>query len=83
MILTPESLALKQLLGTIQENPAVDATQKDPLINQGLQDWQYIGIIILAVCVIAGFGFFSRRIEYAILFALSLSLVLIVFFLSV
>jgi hypothetical protein len=51
-------------------------------MDRGLQDWQYIGIVAFAVGAIAIVGFLSRRIEYALLFALTLSVVLIVFFLT-
>ena len=59
---------------TIQETPA---PVKDPLIAQNLQKEQYIGIIGLAIALIAAVGFFSRRVEYAIAFALFLSVILI------
>lgn len=75
--------APEQSVGTTQENQSFGTTQKDPLVDQGLQNWQYIGIVTLAVGAIAIVGFFSRRIEYALLFALVLSVVLIVFFLTV
>lgn len=64
----------------VQETPAPG---KDPLIAQGLQKEQYIGIIGLAIALIAAVGFFSRRIEYAIGFAIILSAILIAFFLFI
>ena len=67
----------------IQESPPPNITQKDPLIDKDLQVWQYSGIVILAVGAIAAVGFFSRRVEYALLFAITLSIVLIVFFITV
>src|SRR3712207_5425270 len=54
---------------TIQETPVPATTQNDPLIAKGLQREQYIGIFILAIGLIAAVGFFSRRVEYALLFA--------------
>ncbi|MBC1224658.1 hypothetical protein GNF10_31910 [Nostoc sp. UCD121] len=65
---------------TIQETPAPG---QDPLIAHGLQKEQYAGIIGLAIALIAAVGFFSRRVEYAIAFALFLSVILIALFLLV
>lgn len=55
----------------------------DSLIAKGWQKEQYIGIAILLVGLITIIGFFSRRFEYALIFALTLSVILIVFFLTV
>jgi len=66
----------------IQETPAAE-NNKDPLIAQGLQKEQYVGIIGLAIALVAAVGFFSRRIEYAIMFAIALSAVIITFFLFI
>lgn len=74
--------APEQSVGTTQENPSVGTTQKDPLIDRGLQVGQYIGIVALAVGAIVVVKVFSPRVEHAILFALSLSVVLIIFFLT-
>ncbi|MBD2515885.1 hypothetical protein H6G93_12830 [Nostoc sp. FACHB-973] len=65
---------------TIQETPA---PSQDPLIARGLQKEQYAGIIGLAIAVIAAVGFFSRRVEYAIGFAVFLSAILIALFLFI
>ncbi|MHC5728319.1 MAG: hypothetical protein ACYTXY_30235 [Nostoc sp.] len=54
---------------------------KDPLIAQDLQKEQYIGIIGLAIALVAAVGFFSRRVEYAIGLAVILSVSLIALFL--
>ncbi|MEH2291922.1 hypothetical protein [Nostoc sp.] len=62
----------------VQETPAPG---KDPLIAQGLQKEQYIGIIGLAIALVAAVGFFSRRVEYAIGLAVILSASLIALFL--
>ncbi|MEI1374628.1 hypothetical protein PQG02_28960 [Nostoc sp. UHCC 0926] len=62
----------------IQETPAPG---NDPLIARGLQKEQYVGIIGLAIALIAAVGFFSRRVEYAIAFAVILSIALIAFLL--
>ncbi|MFN6474247.1 MAG: hypothetical protein RMY36_031835 [Nostoc sp. SerVER01] len=66
----------------IQEAPA-PGINKDPLIARNLQKEQYVGIIGLAIALIAAVGFFSRRVEYAIVFAIVLSAILIAFFLFV
>lgn len=58
-------------------------TSQDPLIAKGWQREQYIGMSILLITLIAAVGFFSRRLEYALIFAFALSLVLIVFLLTV
>jgi hypothetical protein len=63
---------------TIQENPSLS---KDSLIAHGLQKEQYIGVIALVIALITAVGFFSRRVEYAILVALFLSAFLISLFL--
>jgi hypothetical protein len=62
----------------IQENPS---SGTDLLIAHGLQKEQYIGIIALVIALITAVGFFSRRVEYAILVALFLSAFLISLFL--
>ncbi|MBS9386168.1 MAG: hypothetical protein HEQ24_18870 [Dolichospermum sp. BR01] len=62
----------------IQENPS---SGTDSLIAHGLQKGQYIGIIALVIALITAVGFFSRRVEYAILVALFLSAFLISLFL--
>ncbi|MEH2298023.1 hypothetical protein [Nostoc sp.] len=64
----------------IQETPAPG---NDPLIARGLQKEQYIGIIGLAIALITAVGFFSRRVEYAIAFAVILSIALIAFLLLI
>lgn len=66
----------------IQETPLPEK-QQDPLIAHGLQQEQYVGIIGLAIALIAAVGLLSRRIEYAIIMALILSAILIAFFLFI
>ncbi|MEA5504163.1 hypothetical protein VB735_13775 [Halotia wernerae UHCC 0503] len=66
----------------IQESPPPGKNQ-DPLIAHNLQKEQYVGIIGLAIALIAAVGFLSRRVEYAIMFAVILSAVLIAFFLLI
>ncbi|MBD2168997.1 hypothetical protein H6G04_31990 [Calothrix membranacea FACHB-236] len=77
----------------LQEIPASDlpttaiqetsTPQQDPLIARGLQKEQYVAIGILAIILVAAVGFFSRRVEYAIMFAFALSIVFIAFILLI
>ncbi|MBD2592919.1 hypothetical protein H6G74_01080 [Nostoc spongiaeforme FACHB-130] len=67
---------------SIQETPPPGINQ-DPLIAKNLQKGQYVGILGLAIALVAAVGFFSRRVEYAIMFAIALSAVLITFFLFI
>ncbi|BAY21359.1 hypothetical protein NIES2100_11110 [Calothrix sp. NIES-2100] len=64
----------------IEETPAPG---KDPLIARGLQKEQYVAISVLAIILVAAVGFFSRRVEYAIMFAFALSIVFIAFVLLI
>ncbi|MDF5710145.1 MAG: hypothetical protein PUP90_21370 [Nostoc sp. S4] len=66
----------------IQETPP-PGTNRDPLIAHSLQKEQYVGIIGLAIALVAAVGFFSRRVEYAIVFAIILSGIMIAFFIFV
>lgn len=79
---TQELLAASAIVGAIQENPPLDPTRKDPMIAWNLEIWQYVGLIALSLAAIALVGFFSRKAEYAIMTAATLSLILIVFFLT-
>lgn len=69
-----------RMLGIVQAGLAVDTPKRDPLIARNLEAWQYIGIIGLAVGLIVLVRIFSPRVEHAILFAIFLSVILIVFF---
>lgn len=82
MILPTQALlALVRLIGAIQENQSLDPPGlKDPMVAHGLQTWQYFGTVALAVFLVAAVGFFSRKVEYAVYFAIFLSIVLIAFF---
>jgi hypothetical protein len=67
---------------SIQATP-IPGKNQDPLIAHNLQKEQYVGIIGLAIALVTAVGFFSRRFEYAIVFALMLSAIVIAFFLLV
>ena len=73
-----KQISLKK--NNLEENPS---QPDDSLIAKGWQKEQYIGIAILLVGLITIIGFFSRRFEYALIFALTLSVILIVVFLTV
>ena len=77
-LFTQDLSGLESPANTIQENPS---SGTDSLIAHGLEKEQYIGMIILVIALIAAIGFFSRRVEYAILVALFLSAFLITLFL--
>lgn len=79
----PISFNSHYLAQTIPETPLPNNQQQDPLIAKNLQKEQYIGIFSLAIVLIAAVGIISRRVEYAILFAIALSFVLIAFFLFI
>ncbi|WGV23176.1 hypothetical protein [Halotia branconii] len=80
---TSKFLVSQRSPDTIEEIPASKETPPDPLIAKRLQRGQYVGVVILAVGLIAAVGYLSRRFEYALLFAFALSIVLIVFFLTI
>lgn len=67
---------------TIQET-LPPGTNQDPLIAHSLQKEQYVGIMGLAIALVAAVGFFSRRVEYAIIFAIVLSGMIIAFLLFI
>ncbi|MBD2691310.1 hypothetical protein [Anabaena catenula] len=83
MNLTPKYLPIKTKNIQVQETPAQGSPPQDSLIDRGLQKEQYVGISILLLGLIAVVGFLNRRFEYALIFALTLSIILIVFFLNV
>lgn len=83
MNLTPKYLPIKTKNIQVQETPAQSSPPQDSLIARGLQREQYVGISILLLGLIAVVGFLNRRFEYALIFALTLSVILIVFFLNV
>ncbi|BAY37897.1 hypothetical protein NIES2111_22380 [Nostoc sp. NIES-2111] len=80
----------------VQETPPPGSIQ-DTLIARGLQKEQYVGIIGVAIpslrdatrtvssdnAPVATVGFFSCRFEYALMFAIALSAILIAVFLLV
>lgn len=74
---------IDSLLGRMQANLlVVDQTTKDPLITRKLEAWQYASIIALAVSLVVLIRVISPRLEHAILFAVFLSIALIIFFVT-
>lgn len=74
---------INSLLGRMQANLlVVDQTTKDPLITRKLEAWQYASIIALAVSLVVLIRVISPRLEHAILFAVFLSIALIIFFVT-
>jgi hypothetical protein len=61
----------------LQEKPSVEPVPKDPLIAWNLDRVIYIGVFLLAISILVAVGLLSRRFEYALLFALVLSALLI------
>jgi flagellar biosynthesis/type III secretory pathway M-ring protein FliF/YscJ len=72
----------RRTINTSQEIPNNQQTN-DPMIAKQLQKEQYVGIGMLVIALVVVVGFFSRRVEYALIFAAVLSLILIFLFLSV
>jgi uncharacterized membrane protein YkgB len=60
-----------------------EQNNQDSLIAKTWQKEQYLGISILLIGIIIIIGFFSRRFEYALIFALTLSILLMVLFLAI
>jgi hypothetical protein len=61
----------------LQENPAVDPPEKDPLIAKGEEHIVYFGVLLLAVGIVTVIGILSRRLDYALIFGFLLSAVII------
>lgn len=68
---------LKPKANALQANPAVDLPQEDPLIAQGEEPIVYLGVFLLAISLTIVVGLLSRRLDYAIIFSLLLSVVII------
>ncbi|MEA5616682.1 hypothetical protein VB711_02340 [Cronbergia sp. UHCC 0137] len=80
------SLFTQKLLpknNNFQKNSTEPTDPPNTLINRNWQKEDYIGLSILLFSLIAAISFFSRRFEYALIFALTLSIILIAFFLTV
>jgi hypothetical protein len=65
------------LLSPILQTPAPTPTLNNNLINSGTQDIVYIGVFILAITLVIVIGVINKKIEYALVFASILSVILI------
>lgn len=66
-------------LFALQAVRAQSNSQSDPLISKGGDIALYVGLFLLIIAIGCVIGIISRRLEYALLFALTLSAVFIVF----
>jgi hypothetical protein len=72
-----------QKLELIAQETTPNNHPQNGLIAKNLQQEQYIGIAILLISLVAVIGFISRQLEYALVFALCVSLIFIVIFLGI
>ncbi|MCA2640567.1 MULTISPECIES: hypothetical protein [unclassified Microcystis] len=68
------------LSSTILQTPTPTPTLNNNLVNSGTQDLVYIGVFLLAISLVIVIGIFSKKIEYALIFAATLTVILIAFF---
>ncbi|MCA2622166.1 MULTISPECIES: hypothetical protein [unclassified Microcystis] len=68
------------LSSTILQTPTPTPTLNNNLVNSGTQDLVYIGVFLLAITLVIVIGIFSKKIEYALIFAATLTVILIAFF---
>lgn len=69
---------MKQLVEIIGRSSITD--QDNPLIAHSLQKQQYIGIIVIILALITIVGLLNRKFEYAIIFSILLSVVMVAWF---
>ena len=60
---------------------SISADTHDPLIASDWQNLLHIVLLLMAVAIIIAIGYFSKKVEYAILFGLFVSAILFVFLL--
>ncbi|TRU47860.1 MAG: hypothetical protein EWV91_10230 [Microcystis aeruginosa Ma_QC_Ca_00000000_S207] len=68
------------LSSTILQTPTPTPTLNNNLVNSGTQYLVYIGVFLLAISLVIVIGIFSKKIEYALIFAATLTVILIAFF---
>jgi dipeptide/tripeptide permease len=68
------------LSSTILQTPTPTPTLNNNLVNSGSQNLVYIGVFLLAISLVIVIGIFSKKIEYALIFAATLTVILIAFF---
>ncbi len=79
---TPHS-ASTLIAATLEDpvNPYHSQTSdNDPLVAHGWQNASYVGVLVLAICLIVVVRVFSKTLDNAIIFALVLTLVAIAAF---
>jgi hypothetical protein len=65
------------LLLPILQTPTPTPTLNNNLVNSGTQDIVYISMFILAITLVIVIGIINKKVEYALIFAAILSLILI------
>ncbi|MCZ8118080.1 MAG: hypothetical protein O9295_08460 [Microcystis sp. LE18-22.4A] len=68
------------LSSTILQTPTPTTTLNNNLVNSGTQDLVYIGVFLLAITLVIVIGIINQKIEYALIFAATLTVILIAFF---
>jgi hypothetical protein len=68
------------LSSTIIQTPTPTPTLNNNLVNSGSQDIVYIGVFLLAITLVTVIGIINQKIEYALIFAATLTVILIAFF---
>ncbi|AKV69645.1 MULTISPECIES: hypothetical protein [Microcystis] len=67
------------LSSTILQTPTPTTTLNNNLVNSGSQDLVYIGVFLLAITLVMVIGIINKKIEYALIFAATLTVILIAF----
>ena len=67
------------LSSTILQTPTPTPTLNNNLVNSGTQDLVYIGVFLLAITLVTVIGIINQKIEYALIFAATLTVILIAF----
>lgn len=60
------------------QTPSPTPTLNNTLVNSGSQDIVYIGTFLLAITIVIIIGLLNKKIEYALIFASILSVILII-----
>jgi len=67
------------LSSTILQTPTPTTTLNNNLVNSGTQYLVYIGVFLLAITLVMVIGIINQKIEYALIFAATLTIILIAF----
>ena len=68
------------LSSTILQTPTPTPTLNNNLVNSGSQNLVYIGVFLLAITLVVVIVIINKKIEYALIFAATLTVILIAFF---